>query len=362
MVGRRGGFAPARLYGVDIARGLALLGMFVAHVVRYDGELIVDGRSSILFATVAGVSLGLMTGGSTPPVGDDRTGLRLAVLVRGLLLIAIGVSLTAWLDPPIAVILDYYGFAFMLLVPLLFVGRAALTVITLVIVAVTPPLVAWATGLWDAGVFDPETQLPGLLLPVALWLVYGTYPMAVWLAFLLVGMLLARCDLRRWRTRAWAAAGGLVAALAGYLPVLGGADASAHSSTVFEVVGSGGVAVLVIALSTMVGDLPGLAGRVVRVVLYPLAAAGAMVLSLYVAHTVLLSIWYDRSAPYADAYEPWVLPALVIGALAIGTLWRIFIGSGPLEALFSWSTARLRGPRPPAARTAPTGRPAATRE
>ena len=41
--------------------------MFAAHVVFDRAENFCDGRSSILFATVAGVSLGLLTGGSDPP-------------------------------------------------------------------------------------------------------------------------------------------------------------------------------------------------------------------------------------------------------------------------------------------------------
>lgn len=66
---------PARIAGVDLARGLAVLGMLAAHLL-WLGSLswtepstwgaIVNGRSSILFATLAGVSLGLSTGGPRP--------------------------------------------------------------------------------------------------------------------------------------------------------------------------------------------------------------------------------------------------------------------------------------------------------
>ena len=57
---------PARIGGVDLARGLAVLGMFAAHllwitepfdVLEPDTWIaVVSGRSSILFATLAGVS------------------------------------------------------------------------------------------------------------------------------------------------------------------------------------------------------------------------------------------------------------------------------------------------------------------
>lgn len=66
----------ARLAGVDLARGLAVLGMFAAHLLWITDPFdwgtpgtwiaLVDGRSSILFATLAGVSIGLVTGGRVP--------------------------------------------------------------------------------------------------------------------------------------------------------------------------------------------------------------------------------------------------------------------------------------------------------
>lgn len=69
-----------RLLGIDLARGLALIGMMAAHfMLSTTPELLnpttwgglVNGRSSILFATLAGVSLALTTGRTTPPTGDD---------------------------------------------------------------------------------------------------------------------------------------------------------------------------------------------------------------------------------------------------------------------------------------------------
>ena len=62
---------PQRIAGVDLARGLAVIGMIAAHVLWIEDfdfadaatwVAVVDGRSSILFATLAGVSIGLVTG------------------------------------------------------------------------------------------------------------------------------------------------------------------------------------------------------------------------------------------------------------------------------------------------------------
>ena len=62
--------APSRVRGVDLARGLAVLGMLAAHLLvieRFDPTRpgtwvdVVNGRSSILFATLAGVSIALLS-------------------------------------------------------------------------------------------------------------------------------------------------------------------------------------------------------------------------------------------------------------------------------------------------------------
>ena len=74
---------PQRIAGVDLARGLAVIGMIAAHLLWIEDfdfadaatwVAVVDGRSSILFATLAGVSIGLVTGGSRPlaAAGDAR--------------------------------------------------------------------------------------------------------------------------------------------------------------------------------------------------------------------------------------------------------------------------------------------------
>lgn len=342
--GRAGEPAPRdRIVGLDAARGLALLGMFVAHTVVGGGEKLVDGRSSILFATVAGVSLGLLTGGAAPPT-TGRGDLRVAIAIRGLLLVVVGLLLNLF-EPPLAVILDYYGIAFVLLVPALFLPRWALLAAAGVIAVAAPPLVAL---LVDTA---PLADLPLALQPVALWLAYGNYPMLIWFAFFLVGLAAARSDLDRTRTELVLLLGGAVAAAAGYgaAAILPGVTAEAHSGSTAEVLGSGGVACAVIGALTLLGRTPGPAGVAVRGLLGPIAAAGAMAFSLYVAHAILLSTIDDPVRP--GRYDDWVLPTLVVGALVIGTVWRRFIGPGPLEAAFR---AITRGAvRRPESRVAP---------
>ena len=98
-------------------------------------------------------------------------------------------------------------------------------------------------------------------------------------------------------------------------------------------IGSGGLAIAIIGLATLLGSLPEPAGRGIRFVLFPVAAAGGMALSLYTAQAIALTI--VREANRIDAerwtYPEATLPVLIVSALVIGTLWRVFLGAGPLE-------------------------------
>jgi hypothetical protein len=312
--------------------------MFAAHVSFDRSENFFDGRSAILFATVAGVSLGLLTGGSDPPPPGSRAFPRAAIAIRGAALILLGILLTTLLQPPLAVILDYYGLAFLLLIPLLFARRPVLVLAAVLVVAIAPPVVEALRSDVD------PLGIPLLLAPFAHWLVFGTYPVAVWLAFPLFGLICVRSGLERRRTQIVMIATGVVAAVAGYgaAELLPGVTAEAHSGSTAEVIASGGVAVAIIGLATLLGTLPEPAGRGIRFVLFPIAAAGGMALTLYTAQAIALTI--VREANRIDA-ERWIypdatLPVLIVAALVIGTLWRVFLGAGPLERALRWLTSR----------------------
>ncbi|WP_309712099.1 DUF418 domain-containing protein [Pseudolysinimonas sp.] len=330
--GWRATVVPPRLFGVDTARGVALLGMFAAHTLFDGQERLFDGRSAILFATVAGVSLGLITGGANPPPPGERSTARLSVLIRGAVLVLLGLALTAFLQPPIAVILDYYGFAFLLLIAVLFLARPLLAVLAAVIAVAAPPIVVAVTD------GTPFESVPAPVQILARWLFYGEYPMLIWLAFLLAGLILARAELRDRLTAALALVLGALAAVLGYASalVIPGVTAEAHSGTTAEVFGSGGLAVAIIGGLSLLDSATGVGERVARIlrfVLSPVAAAGAMALTLYVAHAIALAI-IRATADNPERWQvpEWTFPALALGALAIATLWRRFVGIGPLEA------------------------------
>ena len=133
--------------------------------------------------------------------------------VRALLIAALGLLL-AELDSGLAVILTYYGVLFLL--GLLFVGLRARTLALLAAawVVLAPiashlirpelPQRGFASPAFDQ-LGDPGQLASELLLT-------GYYPVFPWLAYLLAGMALGRCDLRDRRLLVALAAGGLALA------------------------------------------------------------------------------------------------------------------------------------------------------
>lgn len=325
--------AEGRLAGIDVARALAILGMLWAHFAP-DGTRngLADGRPSVLFATLAGVSLGILTGGPVPTA--DRLRASVSIALRGFWLIVLGRALWA-LGTPIAVILDYYGVLFLVLLPVLFAPRWVLALVAAVAATAGAALVQAV----DA---DPNASF-GLTNPLRWpgeWLVTGYYPGVVWAAYVTVGLLLARSGLADRRTQLVMVAGGAVSSVAGY----GGAavlrmDASAHADTTWEALGSGGVAVSVIGVLLLTCSTPPIAR-----VLSPLAATGSMPLTVYTGQLLVLAVFLVLPGAAATGIEHWELLAAVAAASVVfAVLWRRVVGRGPMEQLLATLTAV--GPR-----------------
>src|SRR5699024_2199975 len=134
---------------VDAARGVALLGMIVVHVLpntdpltgdaTWSGQLLA-GRSAALFAVLAGVGLALLSGGRkaerpTAQVSWERK----VIAVRALIIIAVGLVI-AMLPTAVAIILVHYGVLFLLALPFLRLGFRALAGLAAAWVAVAPVL------------------------------------------------------------------------------------------------------------------------------------------------------------------------------------------------------------------------------
>lgn len=331
-----------RVVGVDVTRGLAVLGMFAAHVGAAGPQPwsgtgllhLADGRSAATFAFLAGVSAALLSGGRVPPSGREMTWARVRVLARAVLLVPLG-ALLVLLPAPVAIILPGYAVMFALVALTLSWPRWALVLGAVVLAAVGPVLVQWA-----APVVGSEPPVPWD--PVGL-LVGDYYPAVVWTAYLLVGLAVGRCDLRTTTTAVRLVAVGIPCALLGYgVPTLlttrievsptarGLLDVTPHADTGPEVLGNVGVTLVVLGLAL-------LAGRAVPRLLAPLAATGALALTVYTAQVVVIAVLGPAVVHDADND---VLVRFVVATLVLTTLWRVTLGRGPLErVLHSTSTA-----------------------
>lgn len=379
-----------RLTGIDAARGLALLGMMATHIIPlYDGGVptfvatTFSGRSSALFAVLAGVSIALYTGRGRPHRGGtltaDRRGLAVRALVIAVFGFGVGITQTS-----IAIILVHYSFLFLVALP--FAGLRV------------RPLIAWAAG-WL--LFSPvvaylvrpllrdslaEAELghnpiwSDLLNPATFAadiFFTGYYPVAQWLGYLLVGMAIGRLDLSSVPTQVSLIVGGIGIAvfakgLAGFFMYdLGGllalmsteqgrqvrleammqvslspveqsgswwwlAGAAPHSGTTLDLLHTSATAAAAIGLCL-------LATRWNRNLLLPLSGAGAITLTLYTAHIIALSIGPADDSPLGQVALFWVYAAV---ALVLGAVFALLKWRGPLESMTSMMTTTARGNLP----------------
>nr|WP_241729036.1 heparan-alpha-glucosaminide N-acetyltransferase domain-containing protein [Nocardioides zeae] len=204
---------PPRLTAVDVARAIAVLGMVGAHVgstgepswtdpSSWDG--LVHGRSSVLFAVLAGVSVALLTGRTHRPEPADLPALRLSLVGRGAAIFVVGLVVEL-LGTGVAVILTLYGLLYVAALPFLRWRASRLLAAALALAVAGPPLLA-ALHAVAIGAYGPGIDLA----------LFGVYPITVWLAFLLAGMALGRCDLTRLRTALLALAVGAAVSAIGY--------------------------------------------------------------------------------------------------------------------------------------------------
>ena len=323
-----------RIGGVDVARGLAVLGMMSAHVGvaaddlwSTDGWLgIADGRSAALFGVLAGLSIALLSGGTMPPSGERLRFARVRIAVRGVLVFGIGAVLMA-LGTPIAVILPVYGLLFVLALPVLRLPPRALAALAAAVAIAGPPL---CFGLEDA-----LTAAGGPPAGLLEYLIAGYYPAAIWLAYVLAGLAVGRSDLRSPAVRRRLLALGVLLAVLGYgggLLATGLAagspestlrllDTEPHADSTVEVTGNIGVALVVIALCLVLAD------RWPRPVL-PIASTGALALTAYTVHIVVIAVLGPEVVrePEVDVHLRFLVVTVVLC-----TLWRLLWRRGPLE-------------------------------
>ncbi|MET8449015.1 DUF418 domain-containing protein [Streptomyces sp. NPDC005209] len=388
--------STGRLIGIDLARGLAVLGMYSAHVgpdVTVGGPVgflleTARGRSSALFALLAGFSLVIITGRPYPHTGRAGRQATVRIVIRAVVLLALGYALTA-LDTDVDVILSFYGLLFLTVLPLRRLRAGTLALIAAASALVLPQVLyvirrsiedgSWADAITS---HDPLALISGTDGVIEL-LFTGEYPVLTWIPFLIAGMAVARLDLTRpgVRSRLALIGGGL--ALLGYggswlalhlVPHALSAVASAtdagsassawwsdtvgtpedrtplawllvaapHSQTTFSIVGNTGVALAVVAACLTVAErMP----RLTRLAT-PVAAVGMTALTVYVLHIVALwffsDVWYVAAVDGDGLSALPVLLAFIAGAMLLATVWTRLFRRGPLEQLLHTATRSAR--------------------
>ncbi|MBE8478366.1 DUF418 domain-containing protein [Streptomyces justiciae] len=376
-----------RLVGVDLARALAVFGMYVVHIgpplsathgvaswVRYMAE----GHSSVLFATLAGFSLMLIAGRREPKTGLAGRQARARIAIRAAVLLALGTVMA--MEYGGVIILGFYGVYFLLALPLVRLRARTLAIIAAALALVTPQLAyVLTTGLSESvqqsiNTYDPLHRLSEV--GVLDLLLTGFYPALTWLPFVISGMALGRLDLSSGAVQRRLAAVGAALTVAAYgmslllagkgalrsmaedgssssggsgsgsMPLDGSfpempastlLTAGPHSGTTFDIIGSVGVAILVIVGATVAMErLPRL-----RRLAKPVIAVGTMSLTAYVGHFLAQSV---LSTPAGTGTQQSWVPLLmyVLGAIVFATVWSRFFRRGPLEYLLNAATKPVK--------------------
>ncbi|MCX5129410.1 DUF418 domain-containing protein [Streptomyces sp. NBC_00347] len=379
----QGGPSMGRLVGVDLARALAVFGMYIVHIgpalsatsgvgtwVRY----LADGHSSVLFATLAGFSLMLIAGRREPKTGLAGRQAKARIAIRAVILLALGTVLATEYGG--VIILGFYGVYFLFALPLLQLSARTLAVIAAGLALVTPQLAFVLNSPLSESVrqtidaYDPLKKLSEV--GVLDLLLTGFYPTITWMSFVVAGMALARLDLSAVAVQRRLATLGAALTVGAYSMslLLAGKDAlrsraeggkssagseeassfgsgsfetpqsasellsaGPHSGTTFDIIGSVGVAILVIVGATVLMDrLPRL-----RRLAKPVIAVGTMSLTAYVGHFLVQSMLGISAGESTQVSWAPVL-MFILGASVFAALWSRIFRRGPLEYVLNAAT------------------------
>ena len=365
-----------RVRGLDLARGIAVLGMFAAHIGpapdQPSGQLlsIFHGRSAALFLFLAGLSLALISGGPRRADGPTLHRSRIKIATRAGVLLLLGLLLTS-LVADIDVILPVYALLFVLALPLLRLRPPTLILLAGVL-AIGGPVLSYLIRGFLGLTPDSTPPAPGLSALTS-WhhlvngivsvVINGAYPVLTVLPITLVGLSVGRLDLSARSVQRRLLGAGAVLSAIGYggsalaihfgdlATVIGSGSiadgqqqihdvaiaesgtvpttswawlltAGPHSGTPMEILGATGCALAVLGAALMIGH------RAHRV-LHPIIAVGTMPLTAYTAH--LLAVWAIGTGQ--DYTQSWLLlAASTATTMTLALIWLHYFQSGPLEA------------------------------
>lgn len=354
-----------RIYGYDVARALAVMGMVIVNFKVVMGAAqsaphwglslvsLLEGRAAATFVVLAGAGVSLSA--RKARMNQDAEALRAnrqTLLKRALFLFVVGL-----LYSPIwpADILHFYGLyltfgAFVLVAPSRRLWLLAMT-FTLAFVALALVL-DYETGWnWETlgytGFWTPAGMVRHLFFN-------GFHPVFPWTAFLFIGMILGRQDLRDTQVRKrilWGGAGvALVAETTSRLlvRVLGAGAPPAEQELIGAMFGTAPMPPM--PLYILAGAGTACAGIALCIALTeryrdaawirPLVSTGQLALTLYVAHVVIGMGALESLGRLEQQSVPFMLGSAAVfcsAAVLFAHLWRIRFKRGPLE----WLMRRL---------------------
>lgn len=372
--------AAHRLVWVDVARGLALVSMFVAHAAPGGGPGGVLHLSEFLTAALFAALVGVGAALERRRHGAGRA-LALA-LIRAVALLA-AAWLTALSGAQVVDILTHLAVVLVLVSLLLALPRSLRAVLAVVCLMLGVWLTAVGTAPVAARLSEALAPLQSLTAPVraqlgnvgaalafteaeslrwtAEFLTAGPYRLPLLLAWALLGSVLVASVHRfegvaRGRAAAWAGAGlGLAAVALAFSRWRTGEFPTPYTASLADVALATGLVLAALGACAAVvpSHLPWLTGI--------LAVPGSMTLTVYVAHQAYLGwavgAWTVLGGALQPGAGPWLSPAgtddtwfnvvaLCVGGLLLPLLWRAAVRRqpwqrGPLEGPIALATRRL---------------------
>jgi uncharacterized membrane protein YeiB len=364
--GRTSSGAP-RIIGLDVTRGLALVGVVVMNYHGYlnGGQMsdpptffdrlfhpwngVLSTRFAATFVLVAGMGVTLMTNRSR--AGGDRAAItndRWRLLRRGLLLYA-GGYVVEWIWS--GTILFFYGAYFMIAAFLFTLRTRWLVAIGSAAAIAGAAIAAWRVSRdvdgYSTSWLDPLPDSPRNLLLRTF--VGHTHPLLPWLAFLCAGMVIGRALPRLAKIRPRLLLGGLGAVAITYAinAAFAPGFASTHASDrrwavilstrpfdrgLLYTIGTLGSSIAAFCIISWIAErVPN------NPVVVALQRAGQLTLTLYLLHVFVFNFvvdWMGWVQPFSLGAALALALAFWVCAIALGAWWQRMFGQGPLERLY----------------------------
>jgi hypothetical protein len=369
---------------------VALLGMITVHVLpdSHRGNAtwwfgVFGGRAAAAFAVLAGIGIAFVSGRHRVS-GERFRPIASLLATRAALVGAIGLALGFTDASDALVILPYYAVLFLFAIPLVTLRTRAVAATGVAVACLVPVLTHLlvphlpSADLDNPGFGDVFSHPLDLLAELT---ISGEYPALAWVTYLCAGIVVGRLDLSKIRNAAalltaglalnvgtaltssllLRGAGGLAqiwaaqddsdlteSRTAELLAVQGDGTTPAsswwwlavdtpHTSTFFDLMGTTGSSCALLGAMLLLGHV-GITPlrQLIAVVRVPLAAAGAMPLTLYVLHVLFM---HSELTPDSDLTSFAVQAVL---AIALALVWRATGRKSPLEGLITDAANAMR--------------------